>query len=286
VTASPRIPLRLLTIFLLAWEVGPTAVSAQVSPPPAPQPGAVLVDDVPEGTNWIANARTRMYYRVGCPITTTIPQADRLYYKNESSLAAAGFKKSEQCDRTGAGAETVTPVPNQPAPGSEASAPPVAAKAPAELKNARKGFWFNVGLGYGTLGCQGCGSREGSFSGGLALGGALSQKVMLGGGTNGWTQSKNGQTLTVGTLAAILRFYPSAKGNFFLLGGLGVGTVHVEVDGVGSDEESGFGALLGLGYDIRISRNVSLTPFWNGIGISTSTSDANVGQIGLGLTTH
>src|SRR3954452_17464844 len=238
-----RCCMRLLTIFLFAGVLGPCAVSAQVSPAPA-QPGAVLVDDVPEGTNWIANARTRMYYRVGCPITTTIPQADRLYYKNVSSLEAAGFKKSGECDLT-------TPVSATPSP---------------ELKNPRKGFWFNVGLGYGSAGCQDCeGNREGSFSGGLALGGALSQKVMLGGGTNGWTKSENGQTLTAATVAAIIRFYPSAKGNFFLLGGLGLGTIHVEVDGVGSDDDNGFGALLGLGYDIRVGKNVSLTPFWNGL---------------------
>src|SRR3954452_5742397 len=142
-----RCCMRLLTIFLFAAVLGPCAGSAQVSPAPG-QPGAVLVDDVPEGTNWIANARTRMYYRVACPITTTIPQAARLYYKNVSSLEAAGFKKSEQCDRTGASAEAVTPVPNQPPPGREASAPPVATKGTAELKNPRKGFWFNVGLGY------------------------------------------------------------------------------------------------------------------------------------------
>src|SRR6476646_4380130 len=51
----------------------------------------------------------------------------------------------------------------------------------------REGFWFNGGLGYGSLGCQDCGSREGSISGGLAIGGPLSKKLLLGVGTNGWT---------------------------------------------------------------------------------------------------
>src|SRR5258705_5518637 len=41
----------------------------------------------------------------------------------------------------------------------------------------RKGFWFNGGLGYGSLGCDGCGGRTGSVSGTLALGGTLSPKV-------------------------------------------------------------------------------------------------------------
>ena len=58
------------------------------------------------------------------------------------------------------------------------------------------------------------------------------------------------------------------------------------VDGFGSDSETGAGALLGLGYDIRVGWNVSLTPFWNGFATTTSNSDANVGQLGLSLTLH
>jgi hypothetical protein len=154
-----------------------------------------------------------------------------------------------------------------------------------EHTRAREGFWFNAGLGYGTLGCQDCG-REGSVSGGVALGGTLSQKVLLGVGTNGWTKSENGATLTVGTVTALMRFYPSATGGLFLLGGLGVGTIRAEVDGFGSDSETGLGALVGVGYDIRIGHNVSLTPFWNGFAMSSSNSDANVGQLGLGITVH
>jgi hypothetical protein len=150
----------------------------------------------------------------------------------------------------------------------------------------RQGFWFNGGLGYGSLGCQDCGSREGGLSGGLAIGGSLSQKVLLGAGTNAWTKSENGATLSVGTLTALIRFYPSATGGFFLLGGLGVGQVHAEVAGFGSGTETGVGALVGLGYDIRVGQNVSLTPYWNGFAMSSSNSDANVGQIGLGITVH
>ena len=60
----------------------------------------MLVDDVPEGTNWIANAATGVYYRVGCPVTASIPDADRLYYKSEASLRSAGFAKSDECNAT------------------------------------------------------------------------------------------------------------------------------------------------------------------------------------------
>lgn len=158
--------------------------------------------------------------------------------------------------------------------------------ASAQHKQTRQGFWFNVGLGYGSLGCQDCSGREGSLSGGLALGGTLSQKVVIGAGTNGWTKSEGGVTLTVSTLTALIRFYPSATGGFFLLGGLGVGTISGSISGFGSSSETGTGAVLGLGYDFRVGENVSLTPFWNGFATNTSNADANVGQIGLGVTIH
>jgi hypothetical protein len=72
----------------------------------------------------------------------------------------------------------------------------------------------------------------------------------------------------------------------FLLGGLGVGRLDIEIDGFGSAGETGSGAILGLGWDIRVAPNVSLTPFWNGIGIKVTDGDANFGQIGIGLTIH
>jgi hypothetical protein len=124
------------------------------------------------------------------------------------------------------------------------------------------------------------------LSGGLAIGGTLSQKLLLGAGTNAWSKSENGATLTVGTLTALARFYPSATGGFFLVGGLGIGSIHAEISDFGSDTETGLGALVGLGYDFRVGQNVSLTPYWNGFAMSTANADANVGQLGLGVTVH
>jgi hypothetical protein len=83
-----------------------------------------------------------------------------------------------------------------------------------------------------------------------------------------------------------MRFYPSATGGLFLLGGLGVGSTQLEVDGVGTSGETGFGAIFGLGYDIRVGTSVSLTPFLNGFAVEDSDVHVNVGQVGLGLTVH
>ena len=96
----------------------------------------------------------------------------------------------------------------------------------------------------------------------------------------------DGFTITAGTLVVGARFYPSIDGGFFLLGGLGIGRLDIKIDGFGSAGETGSGAILGLGWDIRVAPNVSLTPFWNGIGIKVTDGDANFGQIGIGLTIH
>jgi len=161
-----------------------------------------------------------------------------------------------------------------------------ASPALAQHSQTRQGFWFNVGLGYGSLGCQDCSGRTGGLSGGLSLGGTLTPKLLLGVGTTGWRKSENGATLTVGTLDARVRYYPSATGGFFLTGGLGLGSIGANASGFGSASETGVGLMLGLGVDLRIGNSLSVTPFWNGFAINTSNSDANVGQIGIGLTTH
>lgn len=158
--------------------------------------------------------------------------------------------------------------------------------AMAQHPQTRNGFWFSGGLGYGSLGCDGCDGREGGLSGGLAFGGTLSDKVLLAVGTTGWSKSEFGGSLTVGTLDARLRFYPMVMSGFFLTGGLGLGSVYASIDGFGSETEWGLGAVLGLGYDFRVGRNVSLTPFWNGYAVQSGDIDANVGQLGMSVTVH
>jgi hypothetical protein len=156
----------------------------------------------------------------------------------------------------------------------------------AQHAQVRQGFWYSGGLGYGSLGCDNCDGREGGLSGGISLGGTVSQKWLLGVGTTGWTKSEGGARLSIGTLDARARFYPSAKRGFFLTGGLGVGTIHADLGTFGSTSETGFAAVLGLGFDARVGSNVSLAPFWNGFAVRNSTSDANVGQLGLSVTIH
>jgi hypothetical protein len=117
----------------------------------------------------------------------------------------------------------------------------------------------------------------------------LSDRWLLGGSINGWTKSEGDATLTVGTVTALARFYPNATGGFFLQGGLGYGTIEVSGEGDGfsvSVGQSGAGGLLGVGWDIRVGSNISLTPFLNAYAVATDDADADVVQGGLALTIH
>ena len=145
----------------------------------------------------------------------------------------------------------------------------------------REGLWFNGGGGFGSLSCNGCDSLSG-ISGGLSLGVTINERILLGAGTTGYYKSIDRSVLSVGTLDARVRFYPVRASGFFLTGGLGLG--HLSFNS--SETQFGAGVVLGLGWDIRVGSNLSLTPFWNGIGVTTRFNDASVNQFGVGLTVH
>jgi len=172
-----------------------------------------------------------------------------------------------------------TPVPQIAQPQRETS-------APVQSPQSREGFWFNAGFGFGAAGCQTCFGRASGASGGLSLGGTVSDRLLFGVGTTGWYKSENGVAVNVGTLDARLRFYPVRTSGFNLTGGLGLGTMSLGVANVGTASEAGVGLMLGLGWDIRIASNVSLSPFYNGFAVRTTNADAYVDQIGLGITIH
>lgn len=156
----------------------------------------------------------------------------------------------------------------------------------AQRPQTREGFWANFGFGWASLGCDGCENREEGGAAALALGGTLSPHWQLGGGVHLWTKEQGQVTRTVSLVSFMAKFYPSSAGGFHLIGGLGVASIDFEV-GNRSVSEAGSGIVLGVGYDIRIGRNVSLTPFWNGVATKyDGGGDPNFGQLGLGLTIH
>lgn len=155
----------------------------------------------------------------------------------------------------------------------------------AARPQSRGGFWFSGGLGVGSLGCEDCDEREVSGMADIALGGTLGDRLLLGAALSGWSKEEDGATLTVSTLEARVRFYPIAEKGFYLTGGLGLGTIRAEFDRF-DESENGLGLTLGLGWDIRVGRNVSITPFWHGTAVSADESDANFGSLGVAVTIH
>jgi hypothetical protein len=134
----------------------------------------------------------------------------------------------------------------------------------------RTGFWIGFGVGYGSAGvnCDDCDldERESSFTGFFKLGGTLNERVLLGMESNGWFKEEDGGTLILGSVTGTVTFYPSATGGFFLKGGVGLSYIDTEFRegsfSVGLDK-TGWGVLAGIGYDVRVGRNFSLTPTVN-----------------------
>jgi hypothetical protein len=153
----------------------------------------------------------------------------------------------------------------------------------------RPGFWFSGGPGYGSASASNT-RAMGGFSGALAGGWTLSPKLQLGLGAAGWTRSFPGESgrqigLGIATLDARLRFYPDPQFGFFLTGGVGLGIIRFTDQGRGFNH-TGTGILGGAGYDIRLTPEMSVSPFANYYIVRTDDPQANVGQIGVALTFH
>jgi hypothetical protein len=151
----------------------------------------------------------------------------------------------------------------------------------------RAGFWFNGGLGLGSAGCEHCDSRSESVLATLGVGGTLSSHVLLGASIDGWSRGNGAFPVNgIVTVLARVRWYPSAPSGFFLTAGAGLGAVKGESTDIASSFESGTGALVGMGYDMRIGTNVSLTPFANGVMAKSEGSTYNLWSIGFSITKH
>ena len=164
---------------------------------------------------------------------------------------------------------------------------------------ARQGFGISFGLGGGSaaLSCDGCpDDRESGMSGYLRIGGYLRPNLFLAGETNGWTKSEDGVDGQVGFLSAVAQWYPQPATGLYLKGGIGMANVTLQ-DPVDEVSSTGLGLTMGAGYDFRVGRSFSLTPYVNYLqsfgaqaelnGTSTDVDfNASVFQIGLGFTWH
>ena len=135
-------------------------------------------------------------------------------------------------------------------------------------------------MGLGSL-CPSLDECLRGFSGGLSFGATVNPHVVFGIGTTGFYREIFGTTGTVGTLDARIRVYPWLSSGAFFTGGAGLGSVSVD-----DETRFGLGLVPGFGWDIRVGRNVSLTPYYNWFFVRGNDIEANVEQIGLAFTIH
>jgi hypothetical protein len=155
--------------------------------------------------------------------------------------------------------------------------------------------------------CVDCSTdRVAGGTGYLRLGGTLSRHFLLGVEANAWVNpaSQCGSGPCPGDFdeaiangSVVLLWYPSATGALYLKFGLG-GMAYGADDGVNELGATAPTFSIGLGYEIRVGRNISLVPYMNtmasssveeelnGVSLGTADLSLNVFELGLGLTWH
>ena len=127
----------------------------------------------------------------------------------------------------------------------------------------RQGLYFSMGLG-GGVDLSNSDETSGGFAGYLRVGGTPSPKFVVGGEITWLVREELSSVwITRGSFTGNALFYPSPILDLFINGGAGLGWValYSTAGSTVTDEwDTGFGAKIGVGYDIRISNSFSITP--------------------------
>jgi len=151
--------------------------------------------------------------------------------------------------------------------------------SPSHPVAQRNGAWF-----IGGLGAAGGESGFGGFSGNLGLGWTVNPKVSLAIGSTFVRAPADRTNVTFGTLDLRTQYYPESYAGLFVTGGLGLG--FFRMDDSGSGPNVGAGVVIGLGYDIGLFQNFSVTPWINWFHFHTSDPRGSALGIGLALSVH
>jgi hypothetical protein len=172
----------------------------------------------------------------------------------------------------------------------------VSVPAHAQIRS-RDGLWVEAGLGLGSIGVN-CASCDNVATQGqsafISVGGTISRHFLLGGEGTFWAHPQHGVDETVDFLSVVGMWYPSVTNGFFLK--FGVGGMQYTLDDHGDRLTATAPSLsFGVGYDFRVSRAFSVTPFINGHATSAvdfkvngapvdgETSTLNLMQFGVGF---
>jgi hypothetical protein len=171
----------------------------------------------------------------------------------------------------------------------------------AQSPQHREGFWVRLGAGYGSShrSCDSCPTepqRRGVIAS-VAAGGTLGPAIRVGGTLDSWIRRSNGATETMANLVASVFYYPFVSTGLFVTGGLGVSSYRANT--APAVTGTGWGLMLGVGYDLPVSRHLSLTPvatyIHDGIGDVSITDGGgtfatgwkqNVFHVEVGVTFH
>jgi hypothetical protein len=130
-----------------------------------------------------------------------------------------------------------------------------------------EGFWISFGLGVGMNLTEGADRDSGiGGSGYFRVGGTLNQRVLLGGEAFGWTSQQHDDVITHGNVMFIAMLFPRYDSGIFLRGGVGIaGVTRTAVAGSSSEirAEGGLGTTAGVGFNVRLGRQLSFTPSIN-----------------------
>jgi len=141
----------------------------------------------------------------------------------------------------------------------------LASELSAQRPPTRTGFWYAFGLGHGwaRVSCDICkADHRPGLSAHVRLGGGVSRSMLVGAEMAGWRTSASGVDQTLAALSAAAFWYPGRRSPLYLKGGVGLLTHRAE-DGTDVITSTGLGPQLGIGYELRIARNLFLAPYFN-----------------------
>ena len=167
--------------------------------------------------------------------------------------------------------------------------------------NPREGFWLAIGLGAGAESFRaddglGWSDDKGGAVGYLKLGGTVSPSLLLGAEAQVWSARYYGRTYledydrTLGSLLAIAQVYPSSRGAVWLKGGVGFARDELDLFGPPTRPtvtgRNGVAFDLGLGYDVRVGRQVSVTPSLDLVWQRYESHDERLVNLAIVVTFH
>jgi hypothetical protein len=153
----------------------------------------------------------------------------------------------------------------------------VCAVGPISAQQHAAGIWITGGVGAGLtrIHCEICqGDRKVGPSIQLGIGLRLSPKLALGGEAMGWRKKEEDITSSTRTLLAVVYWYPAPdRVRYFLKGGIGAVAYKAtanEDDEAEPFRSNTFGVQLGVGYQLRLSRDFSVSPYLSFTGSLSS----------------